>query len=54
MGLLKTYNSKDTVMAKKKKSMKRETYKSPKAKKAHERRESKSMKARERRMGYPS
>ena len=42
------------AMAKKKKSMKRETYKSPKAKKMHERRESKSMKARERRMGIPS
>ena len=38
----------------KKKAMKRESYKSPKAKKAHERRESPAMKARERRMGYPS
>lgn len=38
----------------KKKSMKKETYKSPMAKKMHEKRESPMMKARERKMGRSS
>ena len=38
----------------KKKSMKREMYKSPMAKKKHEKRESPAMKAKERKMGWPS
>jgi hypothetical protein len=39
---------------KKKKMMKKETYKSPMAKKMHEKRESPMMKTRERKMGRPS
>lgn len=39
---------------KKKKMMKKETYKSPMAKKMHEKRESPMKKMRERKMGYSS